>query len=189
MTLLERVRRRPVIAAVKELGALEAGLAAGVEVFFVQGGDVFGLVELAARLDAAGRLVLAHVDLVKGVGRDAEGLAFLARHARIHGVITTKAALVAAARKEGLFTVLRLFALDSHSLETGLPVLRQAQADAVEILPGPVVPLVLDRLRAAGLPPVIAGGLITEPAQVRQILAAGATAVSTSTRSLFGLAR
>jgi len=43
-------------------------------------------------------------------------------------------------------------------------------------LPGVIFPLIAARLRGAGLPPVIAGGLIRTRAQVDEILAAGAVA-------------
>ena len=64
--------------------------------------------------------------------------------------------------------------------------MERAAPDAVEVLPGVIFPLIAARLRGAGLPPVIAGGLIRTRAQVDEILSAGAVAVSTSQEALWG---
>jgi glycerol uptake operon antiterminator len=66
----------------------------------------------------------------------------------------------------------------------------KAAPDAVEVLPGVILPTIAQELAARGaLPPLIAGGLIRTAAQVEAVLAAGAVAVSTSQSSLWGYRR
>jgi len=94
------------------------------------------------------------------------------------------------AKREGLLAVQRLFALDSESLEAGLPTVEKAAPDAVEMLPSVILPTIAGQLARRGtLPPLIAGGLIRTAAQVDAVLSAGAVAVSTSETSLWGYSR
>jgi len=158
----------------------------GIGVLFILGEDIFALQESVSKAHASGRLILAHVDLIKGVGRDEAGVRFLARHLHVDGILTTRGNLIGPAKREGLIAVQRLFVLDSESLEAGLPAVERAAPDAVEVLPGVILPLIASRLGGAALPPLIAGGLIRTRAQVAEILAAGAIAISTGAEALWG---
>jgi hypothetical protein len=42
------------------------------------------------------------IDLIKGAGKDAAGIRYLAKESWVHGIITTKSHLINSARKEGL---------------------------------------------------------------------------------------
>jgi glycerol uptake operon antiterminator len=180
------LRSRPVIAGLRDTGRVEAAVRQGVKVLFILGEDIFSLRESVHKAHAQGVSILAHVDLIKGVGRDEAGVRFLARDLGVDGILTTRANLIGPAKREGLIAVQRLFVLDSESLETGLPAVERAGPDAVEVLPGVILPLIARRLRHGTLPPLIAGGLIQERGQVEEILRAGAVGVSTSTQGLWG---
>jgi glycerol uptake operon antiterminator len=182
----ETLRRRPVVAGLRRAADVEEAVARGVGAVFILGEDIFALRESVATAHRHDRLILAHVDLIKGLGRDEAGVRFLAQELRVDGILTTRANLIGPAKREGLIAVQRLFVLDSESLETGLPAVQRAGPDAVEVLPGAILPLIAARLSTARLPPVIAGGLIQTRRQVEEILAAGAVAVSTGTAALWG---
>jgi len=186
----ESLKTRPVIAGLRDAAGVEAAIQQGVGVLFIIGGDIFALLDSVAKVHAQGRLILAHVDLIKGVGRDEAGIRFLTKHVGIDGIMTTRANLISPAKREGLIAVQRLFLLDSESLAAGLPTVEKAAPDALELLPGVIVPTVAQDLAQRGkLPPLIAGGLIRTRAQVDAILGAGAVGVSTSERSLWGYSR
>jgi glycerol uptake operon antiterminator len=186
----EGLKIRPVVAGVRDPGQIESAIRHGVGVLFILGGDIFALQESVAKAHAEERLIFAHVDLIKGVGRDEAGVRFLAKHVGIDGILTTRSNLVAPARREGLVAVQRLFVLDSESLAAGLPTVEKAAPDAVEVLPGVILPIIAHELTVRGtLPPLIAGGLIRTAAQVEAVLGAGAVAVSTSQASLWGYRR
>lgn len=182
---LQRLRRKPVIGGIKQGTDLRRPLDAGIEVFFALTGTIFDLERTATRVREAGRLILAHIDLLEGVGRDAPGIRFLARQIGVHGILSTRNTLVRAAKEEGLLAVQRLFLLDSEALHTGLASAARGAPDAIEILPGLVIPQVIHRLPVRQLPPLIAGGLVETPEEVRQILASGILAVSTSCEELW----
>jgi glycerol uptake operon antiterminator len=186
----ESLKTRPVIAGMRDMEGVEAAVQQGVGVLFIIGGDIFALQDSVAKVHALGRLILAHVDLIKGVGRDEAGVRFLAKHVGVDGIMTTRANLISPAKREGLIAVQRLFLLDSESLVAGLPTVEKAAPDALELLPGVIVPTVAQDLAQRGkLPPLIAGGLIRTRAQVDAILGAGAVGVSTSEQSLWGYTR
>jgi len=186
----EGLKTRPVIAGLRDTGKVEMAIRHGVGVLFILGEDIFALQDSVAKAHAEGRLIFAHVDLIKGVGRDEAGVRFLAKHVGVDGILTTRSNLVSPARREGLIAVQRLFVLDSESLAAGLPTVEKAAPDAVEVLPGVILPAIAQELSARGtLPPLIAGGLIRTAAQVEAVLGAGAVAVSTSETSLWGYRR
>ncbi len=182
----QALRTKPVVAGLRRSAGVDAAIRHGVKVLFILGEDIFALHESVAKARTHECLILAHIDLIKGVGRDEVGLRFLAREFRVDGVLTTRANLIGPAKREGLIAVQRLFVLDSESLEAGLPAVERAAPDAVEVLPGVVLPLIASRLKGGSLPPLIAGGLIQSRAQVEEILSAGAIAVSTSAEALWG---
>jgi glycerol uptake operon antiterminator len=185
----QALQAKPVVAGLRRSTDVDGAIRHGVKVLFILGEDIFALQESVAKAHAQECLILAHIDLIKGVGRDEVGLRFLAREFRVDGVLTTRANLIGPAKREGLIVVQRLFVLDSESLETGLPAVQRAAPDAVEVLPGVILPLIATRLKGAGLPPLIAGGLIQTRTQVEDILATGAVAVSTSAEALWGFRR
>jgi glycerol uptake operon antiterminator len=186
----EGLKSRPVIAGLRESAQVETAIRHGVGVLFILGEDIFALQESVTKAHAEGRLIFAHVDLIKGVGRDEAGVRFLAKYVGVDGILTTRSNLISPAKREGLIAVQRLFVLDSESMAAGLPTVEKAAPDAVEVLPGVILPTIAQELAARGaLPPLIAGGLIRTATQVEAVLAAGAVAVSTSQSSLWGYRR
>ncbi|HYL80870.1 MAG TPA: glycerol-3-phosphate responsive antiterminator, partial [Candidatus Acidoferrum sp.] len=176
-------------AGLRQSASIDTAIRSGVGVLFILGEDIFALKDSVAKVHAEDRLILAHVDLIKGIGRDEAGVRFLARDLGVDGILTTRANLIGPARREGLIAVQRLFVLDSESLEAGLPTVLRASPDAVEVLPGVILPLIAARLKASKLPPLIAGGLIRTPRQVEEILQAGAVGISTGEEGLWSYRR
>jgi len=157
-----------------------------VGIIFVLGGTIFDLpkiVDLACRHE---KVVFADIDLIKGAGKDAAGIRYLAKESRVQGIITTKSNLISSAQKEGLSSIQRIFLLDSESLTGGLSVVEKSKPDAVEILPGLILPKIMDRIRSVTAIPIIAGGLITKKEEVKEVLSSGAVGISTTSPHLFG---
>lgn len=183
---MEQVLSDPIVPGVRDLALLAPEFLIRPRTVFILGGSLNDLGEPIASLQRVGFRCFVHVDLLRGLSTDNEGIRFLADYMGPTGIITTHAGVVQAAREVGMLTLLRIFALDSKGLTSGLAQARNANADAVEILPGVVpraVKYVSERLRL----PVIAGGLIVSVDDVREALEAGATAVSTSSPPLWTL--
>jgi len=179
------LKHKPVIAALRNVEDFRMEGLSNVGVLFVLGGDIFNLPTIIEQAESFDKLVFVDIDLIKGVGKDASGIRYLAREGHVHGIITTKSNLIKSAQKENLISVQRIFVLDSESLAGGLNVVDKSKPDAIEVLPGLILPKIMDRIRARSSVPVIAGGLITTHQAIQEILSSGAIGISTTSAKLF----
>lgn len=187
MVLVEKLKKRPIIAGIREIKDISVALEKGVMVIFLLVGDIFDLIRTREKVKSCGALLFSHIDLMKGVARDKAGIRFLSQRTGIDGIITTHINLIQFAKKEKLITVQRMFVLDSEALKTGVRAAYDCKPDAVEILPGIILPSLKESIAHLNLPPIIAGGLIKTETDVKKILESGALAVSTSRRELWGI--
>ncbi|GGL82584.1 glycerol-3-phosphate responsive antiterminator [Curtobacterium sp. Csp1] len=176
----------PVVASVKDPGSLDAVLASDRGVVFLLYGSVLDVADTVERCKATGKTVLVDVDLLDGFAAREVVVTWLAANTRADGVLSTKANLVRAAKRAGLVAVHRFFLVDSFSYHQLARVVAQSQPDAVEILPG-CVPRVLTWLRDDVDVPIVAGGLVCDKADVVAALGAGAVAVASSNRDVWGM--
>ena len=184
MDFIGILKNSPVIAALRNVEDVRIEGLSNVGVLFVLGGTIFDLPSLVEQAESFEKLVFVDIDLIKGVGKDASGIRYLARESHVHGVITTKSNLIKSAQKEGMISIQRIFILDSESLAGGLNVVDKSRPDAIEVLPGLILPKIMDRIRARSSIPVIAGGLITTQQEIQEILSSGAIGISTTSTKL-----
>ncbi len=186
---LDALQSRPVIAAARDLQGVRAAAQSPAAAVFLLGGSIMSLTQMVCEAKTSGKRIFVHLDLLEGLGHDAAAVEWIARTAAPDGLISTKSPLLKNAKECGLLTIQRLFVMDSSSLSHGAKQLRQARPDLIEILPG-LVPKAVNAL-AEALPgnPIIAGGMVTEAAEVSAALRAGALGVSTSAAALWTLTR
>jgi glycerol uptake operon antiterminator len=175
----------PVIASIRNDTDFKYALNSKVAALFILYGDIFNLPQIMEECKKHNKLVFLHMDLIKGIGRDREGIIYLARKKLCNGIVTTKNNLINIAKKEGLIAIQRLFLLDSAALKTGEQILKHNQPDAVEILPGMVAPYFIEHVYKELLCPVIAGGLISNKREIEELFKKGILAVSTSKKELW----
>jgi len=187
--LFEHLNRRPAIPALRRAEDVDAAARHGAKLVFFLTGTIYGLRDLCTRCESLGILPFCHVDLVQGIGKDAPGVQWLATEIGVRGILTTRSPLIKVAKAEGLMAIQRLFLLDSESVKTGIEVVTASRPDAVEVLPALVLPRMARRLPIDKLSPFIAGGLVETVDELRDVIAAGALAVSTSRQELWGYAR
>lgn len=186
----QRMRQYPVIPSVWDQKGLEQVTRIPVAAVFLQYGGLFTLAEMCKTIRSSHpeASVFFHVDLAEGIAADATGIRFIASTG-LQGIVTTKPALVEAAKKIGLLAILRVFIQDSRSLRRAVQLSLRCAPDALDVLPGPVVPEVFGDLREHLSQPIVAGGLIRQEEQVRQLLKAGCRGVGTSLPDLWALNR
>ena len=102
------------------------------------------------------------------------------------GIISTRPMLLRRGRELGMLTVLRVFAIDSKAVSNLGRETEGGMPDVIEILPGTLCK-VLRRLSRELPVPLIAGGLLSDKADVMVALGAGALCVSASDESLWAL--
>jgi len=183
--LRECFREHSIIASIRNDTDFKYALNSKVAALFILYGDIFNLPLIMKECKAQNKLIFLHMDLIKGIGRDKEGIIYLAKKELCDGIVTTKSNLINIAKKEGLIAVQRLFLLDSAALKTGEQLLKNNQPDAVEILPGIAAPYFIEHIYKDLLCPVIAGGLISDKSEIEKLLKRGVLAVSTSKKELW----
>lgn len=147
-------------------------------------GDINLLPELLAQGEEYKKMLIIHLDLMEGVGKDRAGVKMLARMG-VKGIITTKSHLAKHARTEGMLVIQRMFVMDSEALKTGVHVLQQFKPDAIEVLPASIPAAAVHALVKATNLPILGGGLMTTEEDVRTALHNGLCAISTSRRELW----
>ena len=182
MSVLEQ---NPVLPAVKDAGRLEACLAQPAGVVFLLCGDILNIDRLIDRVHQAGKYAVVHADLVAGLAPREIAVDFLHR-CGADGIISTRPMLLRRGRELGMLTVLRVFAIDSKAVSNLGRETEGGMPDVIEILPGTLCK-VLRRLSRELPVPLIAGGLLSDKADVLAALGAGALCVSASDESLWAL--
>ncbi|MBR3949721.1 MAG: glycerol-3-phosphate responsive antiterminator [Oscillospiraceae bacterium] len=180
-TLMECLEDNPVIAAICDDKWTEA-LAAPVQVLFYLSANLLTVKERIRQAHEAGKLVMVHIDLAEGIGKDSAGVQYLA-DCGADGIISTRANMIRLAKSHGLVAIQRVFALDSKGMDSIEEMIKNANPHLVEIMPGVVEKAI--RRFSQGRTPVIAGGLIETKQEVTGILRCGALAVSTGKKELW----
>lgn len=176
----------PVIAAAKNEEQLDAAIGSGCEIIFLLFGDILNIASLTEKVYSAGKVPMVHIDLVNGLASRDIAVDFIEKTTKAAGIITTKLSFVKRAKELGLFTVLRVFAIDSRALENIRRELTLVRPDVFEILPG-IIPDVIAGLTKDVDVPIIAGGLVASKQDIMRALQAGAAAVSTTDNSLWDI--
>ena len=174
----------PIIAAVKDDDGLGKALVTDCRVIFLLYGTICNVGELVERIKSADKLAMVHIDLIEGLASKDVAVAFLRQHTRADGVISTKPALVKAAKEQGLLAVQRFFLLDSLALSNFQKYAGMDTADMIEILPA-TMPKIIRRITAHSRLPIIAGGLISDKEDILLALQNGATAVSSTNQEVW----
>lgn len=181
---LQLFERNPVIAAVKDEGQLERALQSDCDILFFLFGNVCSISGLVERAKRAKKLAFVHLDLTQGLAGKEVAADFVKEFVHADGVISTRPPLLRYAKSIGLLTVLRIFLVDSISLDNLKKQVDACGADFLEIMPG-VMPKVLCRACHVAQVPIITGGLISDKEDVFAALSAGAMCVSTSCEELW----
>ncbi len=188
-TFLNNIEESPIIAAVKDDNGLCKCLSSDVNTVFILYGDICTIPSIVKKVKDSGRIAMVHIDLISGLSVRDASVDFIKQFTEADGIISTKYSLIAHAKELGLYTVLRFFVLDSMAL---VNIEKQSkpgnmQPDAIEILPGIVVPKVIKKINSISRVPIIAGGLITDKDDIINALSSGAIAISSTNQDVWFL--
>lgn len=180
----KKLSLNPIIAAVNDINRLEEALESPCEVLFLLSGSIFNLKEIVKKVHNSNKNIYVHIELLEGSSKDITALKFIGNVVKPDGIITTKANLIKNARELDLFSIQRLFMIDSLSLETGIKSIRATNPNAVEIMPG-IIPQVTEKMIKMTRKAVITGGFINNKSDIIRSLEVGAEGVSTSKKELW----
>lgn len=182
--IVDVMMNNPVIAAVSSIEDVREALESPCDVLFLLEASVGTMKEMVELIHCSDKLAFIHVDLMKGLACDNEGLVYLKEVYRPDGVISTRGSVIRKAMELGFVTVQRLFVLDSKSIGRGAKQLREIRPDFAEVMPG-IMSKIIRRIVEQTKTPIIAGGLIDDKQEVIELIKAGAVCVSTSSRTLW----
>ncbi len=178
------IHNNPIIAAINDVNKLEDVINSPCKIVFLLTGDILNIKEIVDELKKHNKLVFVHIDLLCGFSKDVTALKYLNNTINLDGIITTKSNLIKAAKELNIFTIQRLFVLDSLALTSGINSIKSIRPDAVEILPG-IMPKIIREIRQETRIPIIAGGLIRDKSDVIDSLNSGAIGISTSIKNVW----
>ena len=180
----DKIHLNPIIAAVNDINKLDKAINSPSEIIFLLTGSIFNLQDIVKRIKEKEKNIYIHIDLLDGFSRDITALKYITQNIKPDGVITTKSNLIKHAKELNMFTIQRLFMLDSLSLQTGIRSIKTTKPNAVEILPG-IMGKITKFIFEETKKPIIAGGLIEDKEDVINSLKAGASGISTSNEEIW----
>ena len=180
----EALEDSPIIAAVKDDEGLSRCLTSDSRIIF--NGDIVTISDIVETVKSAGKLAIVHLDLINGLSSKEVAVDFLQKYTNADGIITTKPTLIKRAKELGLFTILRLFLIDSMAYENIDRQVKSSRPDLIEILPA-LMPKVIAKVCQSTSTPVIAGGLVSEKEDILALLDAGATSISSTNEKIWFL--
>ena len=182
---LARLERSRCCAAIVSDEQLDLALASRTPIVFVLRGNGLALGPCIRRIHDAGKLAAVHLDLVNGVRADPRGVAWLAQLGA-DAIISSHGRLMPVIRSEGAVAILRLLLSRRTHLDTAFTAVSRAGPDIIEVLPGVILPSLATIMPDFGVP-LLAGGFVRTEADAEDVLAAGATGVTTSAPNLWGM--
>ena len=177
----EAVADNPIIAAVKNMeDVTECCKHDDIRVIFI----LFGSIVKTIR--DAGKIAMVHMDLISGLSPKEIAVEFIKEQTEADGIISTKPSLIKKAKEMSMYTVLRVFLLDSMAFENIRQQQHMIKPDFIEVLPG-AMPKIIAQISHSVKVPIIAGGLITDKEDVMGALSAGAMAVSSTNHKVWNM--
>ena len=176
----------PIIAAAKDEDEIDKIILNNdIRIVFVLFGDVVSIGTVVDKIKASNKLAIVHMDLIQGLNSKMEAVDFVKHFTKADGIISTRSEQIRYASEIGLYTVYRIFMIDSKVFEKDYSTVVK-YTDAIEILPG-LMPKIIKKTVKKFKIPIIAGGMISDKEDVINALDAGAIAVSSTNEQVWVL--
>ena len=179
------IEANPVIAAIKDEDGLNVCCKnEEIRVVFILYGDICNINDIVSKIHESGKIAMVHVDLISGLSSREITVDYIKKATDADGIISTKPSLIKRAKELSLYTILRIFIIDSMTFENINYQVLSGKPDMIEILPG-LMPKVIKKVSDMVNIPVISGGLIREKEDVVEALSAGAISVSSTNQNVW----
>lgn len=175
-----------VIASVKNNQHIDHAAKSSSNLVFLLTGDLITTNKYLSTLHKYNKQTFLHIDFIDGLSNSKSAIKYIAEVWKPKGIITTRPNLIKHAKDEGLMTIQRIFLIDGNGLKKGIEMAHSCQPDAIEVLPG-IMPNIIDKITKLTRLPIIAGGLISNKAEILEGLEAGALAISSGNPKLWNL--
>lgn len=180
-----RLTRHPVIGTLYGVDQIDAILESVAEVCIVANVELRKLQRVIATLADAGKYVIVNIDSCEGLSQDKGGVDYLA-DIGVTSLVSTRVATIQRANRAGMVTMQKVFVTDRSTWPRSVKALEQSDPNLVQLMPAPMLSHLPQADRKA-LPPIVTSGFVCNRDDIRDALAHGAVAVSTSDRKLWSL--
>jgi len=181
--MIETIKKQVCIPVISSMKKLEQFLKTELEVCVLQDVHIAMLGSMIGVLHEQHRKALVHIDMINGISSDEYGTEFIVQKLKADGIISVKARVIEATKKNHRLAILRMFLIDSKSVERGIDTIEKAKPDMVEVMPA-IAFSAIEALRLRIEVPIIAGGLIKHEVDIDQGLSLGCDAFSLSDLNL-----
>lgn len=185
MKINEILKESPIIAAANDENLKEA-VDSNASAVILMEGKLSNLIEENFKSYIDKKNIFIHMDLLKGLSNDLEGIKFLKENIKVKGIVSTKSSTLRAAKKQGLLTIQIIFLIDTKSLKNAIKSVKENKPDAVEVMPA-LSNSIIQHIKEEIKRPVILGGLINSKEDILGALNAGADGVSFSKSHLWNM--
>ena len=179
---MEIFSKKRIIAAVRSRYEFEKAVKSEADNIFLLSANIIELLWYIDTAKSHGKRLFLHMDMTDGLGKDSAAVEYIAKLG-VFGIISTRGNIIKTAKNFGLCTVQRFFIVDGQSVKTALETLHSTKPSYAELMPGLVYKAFAEFSEEST--PIIAGGLINTPEEVKSAFDFGAVAVSTSESSLW----
>ncbi|GEK35293.1 glycerol-3-phosphate responsive antiterminator [Kurthia sibirica] len=177
-------KNQQIIPAAKTISQVDKAFASPYEYIVLLEVHISQLMPIKREADRVGKKMIIHADLIHGLKTDNFAADFLCNEIKPAGIISTRSNMILKAKKNGIIAIQRIFLIDTIALEKSYSLIEKTAPDYIELLPG-VIPNMIAEVYERTNIPVITGGLIREKSEIRDALAAGAIAITTSDKNLW----
>lgn len=182
----EALEDSPIIAAIKDDDGLKKCINSDSRVIFILYGDICGISDIVTTVKSSGKIALVHLDLITGLSAKEIAVDFIKKYTQADGIITTKPNLIKRARELELYTILRLFLIDSMAYENIDRQVKNSKPDLIEVLPA-LMPKIVSKVCKISSTPVIAGGLVSDKEDIMALPQAGVISISSTNEDIWFL--
>lgn len=168
-----------VLPVISDFKTFDMFLASDIKWCILMDFHISVLADLIHHLHEKEKYGILHMDLVHGLTADEAGTQYVCQKLHVDGVISTKAKVIETANKNHTLSIMRLFMIDSRSIEKGCELGKRLQPDYIEVLPANTKHGIA-YVKAQCSIALIAGGLIQNEEDITACLQDGVCAVTTS---------
>lgn len=186
-SILDSTARCPVIAAIKNNKWLNECIHSNCEIIYVLYGDICTIADIVAKIKAAGKIAIVHIDLIIGFSSKDICVDFIRKYTQADGIISTKPHFIKRANELGLLTIQRFFMLDAINYTNVKKHVHENNPDIVEVMPAGLTKMIRYVIEEVGEKPLIASGLVLDKDDVMGALKVGSIAVSTTNMEVWKL--
>lgn len=173
-----------IIPAAKTISQVDKAFASAYQYIVLLEVHISQLMPIKREADRVGKKIIIHADLIHGLKTDNFAADFLCNEIKPAGIISTRSNMILKAKKSGIIAIQRIFLIDTIALEKSYSLIEKTVPDYIELLPG-VIPKMIEEVHQRTNIPVITGGLIRETSEIKDAIAAGAVAITTSDKELW----